>query len=197
MLVTTPRDPAGTRNRILDALETLLLDKGMSQVTLESVAAAAGVSKGGLLYHFKSKDALLAGLVRRVGERADQQLNKALAKGESVAEWYLQTPHPDNDSDAIELAMYRSMLAAMRTVDGPQDAPVDESDRALDEMMSGWKAALDNEIHDPVKAEIVRLVGDGVYLRALLGQPPVEPELYRRIVTRVLGDAPPPRDRDN
>ncbi|MFF2553539.1 TetR/AcrR family transcriptional regulator [Nocardia sp. NPDC058058] len=186
--MTTPRDPAGTRNRILDALETLLLDKGMSQVTLESVAAAAGVSKGGLLYHFKSKDALLAGLVRRLGERADQQLNNAVAQGESVAEWYLQTPHPDNDSDALELALYRSMLAAMRTVDGPQDSAADEADRALAEMMSGWKTALDNEIHDPVKAEIVRLVGDGVYLRALLGMSPVDPALYRQVVARLLGE---------
>ncbi|MFB7720645.1 TetR/AcrR family transcriptional regulator [Nocardia sp. NPDC056100] len=186
--MTTPRDPAGTRNRILDALETLLLDKGMSQVTLESVAAAAGVSKGGLLYHFKSKDALLAGLVRRLGERADQQLNSAVAQGESVAEWYLQTPHPDNDSDALELALYRSMLAAMRTVDGPQDTAADEADRALAEMMSGWKTALDNEIRDPVKAEIVRLVGDGVYLRALLGMPPVDPALYRQVVARLLGE---------
>ncbi|MCU1640964.1 MAG: TetR/AcrR family transcriptional regulator [Nocardia sp.] len=191
--MTTTRDPVGTRNRILDALETLLLDKGMSQVTLESVAAAAGVSKGGLLYHFKSKDALLAGLVRRLGERSDQQLRHAVEQGHSVAEWYLQTPQPDNDADALELALHRSILATMRTVDGSHgavgtadDAPADETDRALAEMMGSWKIALDNEIHDPVHAEIVRLVGDGVYLRALLGMEPVDPELYRQLVARLL-----------
>ncbi|MET9489168.1 TetR/AcrR family transcriptional regulator [Nocardia sp. NPDC006630] len=197
---TTARDPVGTRNRILDALESLLLDKGMSQVTLESVAAAAGVSKGGLLYHFKSKDALLAGLVRRLGERADQQLRHAVDEGHSVAEWYLQTPQPDNDADALDLALHRSILATMRTVDGAHgraddansttgaadDAPAEETDRALAEMMGGWKGALDNEIHDPVHAEIVRLVGDGVYLRALLGMRPVDPELYRQLVARLL-----------
>lgn len=159
----------------------------MSQVTLESVAAAAGISKGGLLYHFKSKDALLAGLVRRLGDRADQQLETAGREGKSVAEWYLQTPHPDNDGDALELALYRSMLAAMRTVDGPQDASGNETDRALTEMFESWKTALDNEIQDPVQAEIVRLVGDGVYLRALLGAPPIDPDLYRQVVTRLLG----------
>ncbi|WP_405134090.1 TetR/AcrR family transcriptional regulator [Nocardia sp. NBC_01388] len=190
---TTARDPVGTRNRILDALESLLLDKGMSQVTLESVAAAAGVSKGGLLYHFKSKDALLAGLVRRLGERADQQLRHAVDEGHSVAEWYLQTPQPDNDADVLDLALHRSILATMRTVDGSHgttgaadDAPAEETDRALAEMMGGWKVALDNEIHDPVHAEIVRLVGDGVYLRALLGMRPVDPELYRQLVARLL-----------
>ncbi|MFI6871012.1 TetR/AcrR family transcriptional regulator [Nocardia sp. NPDC050406] len=185
--MTTTRDRAGTRDRILDALETLLLDKGLSQVTLESVAATAGVSKGGLLYHFKSKDALLAGLVRRLGERADQQLRTAVEQGKSVAEWYLQSPHPDNESDALELALYRSMLAAMRTVDGPQDTDEDEVDRALTDVMDSWKTALDNEFQDPVQAEIVALVGDGLYLRALLGQPPGDPELYRRVVARLLG----------
>ncbi|WP_328289660.1 TetR/AcrR family transcriptional regulator [Nocardia aurantiaca] len=187
----TTRNPAGTRDRILDALETLLLDKGLSQVTLENVAAAAGVSKGGLLYHFKSKDALLAGLLRRLAERADQQVRTAVEQGRSVAEWYLQAPHPEDDADAVELALYRSMLAAMRTVDAPPDAAQAETDRALTEVMGSWKTALDNEIRDPVRAEIVRLVGDGVYLRALLGMPPIEPEMYRQVVSRLLQtDAP-------
>ncbi|MEV6770914.1 TetR/AcrR family transcriptional regulator [Nocardia sp. NPDC051030] len=182
----TSRDPSDTRNRILDALESLLLDKGMSQVTLENVAATAGVSKGGLLYHFKNKDALLAGLLRRVGERSDQQVRAALSQGKSVAEWYLQAPHPEDETDALELALYQSMLAAMRTVDGPQDAAQAETDRALDEVLGAWKTALDNEIPDPVQAEIVRLVGDGVYLRALLGLPPIDPDLYRQVVARLL-----------
>ncbi|MEU8895182.1 TetR/AcrR family transcriptional regulator [Nocardia sp. NPDC048505] len=182
----TTRDPAGTRDRILDALETLLLEKGMSQVTLESVAAAAGVSKGGLLYHFKSKDALLAGLIRRLGERSDQQLDNAVAQGRSVAEWYLQAPQPDNADDALEIAVQRSMLAAMRTLDGPQGADADEVDRAMDEVMAKWQRGLDTEITDPIQAQIVSLVGDGVYLRALLGLPQVPPELYRRVVARLL-----------
>ncbi|RDI48359.1 TetR/AcrR family transcriptional regulator [Nocardia mexicana] len=175
-----------TRDRILDALETLLLDKGMSQVTLESVAAAAGVSKGGLLYHFKSKDALLAGLVRRLGERAEEQLSSAVAQGKSIAEWYLQTPSPDDDTDALEIALFRSMVAAMRTVDAPHDDRDDEVQRALIDTMDAWGTGLDREIDDPVDADIIRLVGDGVYLRALLGLPPVDPERYRAVVSRLL-----------
>lgn len=175
-----------TREKILDALETLLLDKGMSQVTLENVAAKAGVSKGGLLYHFKSKDALLAGLLRRVGERADDQVKTAQQQGRSVAEWYLQAPHPDDNADAVELALYRSMLAAMRTIDGSQDTGHAETDRAFTEILASWRAPLDREIPDPVQAEIVQLVGDGVYLRALIGLPPIDPELYKQVVARLL-----------
>ncbi|WP_431966216.1 TetR/AcrR family transcriptional regulator [Nocardia sp. bgisy134] len=177
---------ANTRDRILDALETLLLDKGMSQVTLENVAAAAGVSKGGLLYHFKSKDSLLAGLVRRVGERATQQLTDARAKGISATEWYLQTPNQDNAADAVELELYRSLLATMRTIDANSGPDLDNVQRALTELMTSWSDSLDAEIDDPVRADIIRLVGDGVYLRALLGIPPIDPERYRHVVARLL-----------
>ncbi|MGV9674436.1 TetR/AcrR family transcriptional regulator [Nocardia sp. NPDC003482] len=175
-----------TRDRILDALETLLVDRGMSQVTLENVAATAGISKGGLLYHFKSKDALLAGLVRRLGDRTAEQLAQARAQGRSVAEWYLQTPNLDNDSDALELALYRSMVAAMRTVEGPQDDEDDEVRGALTEVMSSWNDGLTDELDDPVRADLIRLVGDGVYLRALLGLPPIPAERYRAVVARLL-----------
>ncbi|MGW4737946.1 TetR/AcrR family transcriptional regulator [Nocardia xishanensis] len=177
---------ANTRDRILDALETLLLDKGMSQVTLENVAAAAGVSKGGLLYHFKSKDALLAGLVRRVADRATQQLDDARAKGVSAAEWYLQTPNQDNAADAVELELYRSLLATMRTIDAHAGPELDDIQRSLAELMATWSDGLDAEIDDPVRADVIRLVGDGVYLRALLGIPQIDPERYRRVIARLL-----------
>ncbi len=174
-----------TRDRILDALENLLVDQGISRVTLENVAAAAGVSKGGLLYHFKNKDALLAGLVHRLGERADEQVKHAVGQGRSLAEWYLQNPDSSNESDALELALYRSMVAAMRTVDA-HDQRDDQVQQALTAVMDAWKSGLDAEFEDPVHAEIVRLVGDGVYLRALLGLSPIDPDRYREVVTRLL-----------
>jgi AcrR family transcriptional regulator len=37
--------------------------RGAGSLTLEAVADVAGVSKGGLLYHFPTKDALIDGMV--------------------------------------------------------------------------------------------------------------------------------------
>lgn len=53
------------RTRLLDAAETIAARDGVGALTLDAVAAAARVSKGGLLHHFRSKEALLAGLVER------------------------------------------------------------------------------------------------------------------------------------
>ncbi len=58
--------PADARTRILDAAETIVRARGVAALTLEAAAREAGVSKGGLLYHFASKEALLTGLLQRL-----------------------------------------------------------------------------------------------------------------------------------
>ncbi|MBA4022550.1 MAG: TetR/AcrR family transcriptional regulator [Gordonia sp.] len=171
---------ADTRDRILDALEEMLLDEGLSRVTLESVAKSAGVSKGGLLYHFGSKDALIAAMVRRLGERSDGQRADAARGGTTVATWYLQPPESTSDK---ELALFRSTLAALRSVDGNPG----EIQAAVTEVMQLWDEGLRAEIDDPVNAEIIRLVGDGLYLGGLLGLPSIDPALHQQVVDRLLG----------
>ena len=52
--------------RLLDAASAVIRRDGAQALTLDAVAAEAGVSKGGLLYHFKSKRELLDALVRRL-----------------------------------------------------------------------------------------------------------------------------------
>ncbi len=169
-----------TRDRILDALEKMLLDQGMSKVTLGSVAANAGVSKGGLLYHFNTKDAMVAAMVRRLGDLSDEQRARAGEGGTTVAQWYLQPPGTISEK---ETALVRSTLAALRSVDGNPG----EIHRAVTEVMRLWDEGLRAEIPDPVSAEIVRLVGDGIYFGALLDLPPMDPELHRQVVERLLG----------
>ena len=58
--------PPDARTRILDAVERIVQAKGVPALTLEAAAREAGISKGGLLYHFASKEALLHGLVARL-----------------------------------------------------------------------------------------------------------------------------------
>lgn len=52
-----------TRDRLLRAASQIIQRSGVSHLTLDAVAQEAQVSKGGLLYHFPSKELLLAGLV--------------------------------------------------------------------------------------------------------------------------------------
>ena len=65
---TTGRDAPATRRTLLEVTSTMIGDRGDS-FSLADVAAAAGVSKSGLMHHFESRDALL----RAVAEDAIQR----------------------------------------------------------------------------------------------------------------------------
>ena len=54
---------AGTRAQILAAAAELAREKGAAHISIEAIAQRAGLSKGGLLYHFPRKDALIQALV--------------------------------------------------------------------------------------------------------------------------------------
>lgn len=60
---------ANSYDIIIDAAETVVIEAGASHMTLDAVAAKAGVSKGGLLHHFPNKNALLIAMI-------DRQINK-------------------------------------------------------------------------------------------------------------------------
>jgi AcrR family transcriptional regulator len=60
-----------SRQAILDAAEALASEVGANYMSLDAVAAKAGISKGGLLYRFPSKVALLKGMIERYVERLE------------------------------------------------------------------------------------------------------------------------------
>jgi AcrR family transcriptional regulator len=65
------------RDRILEAAERVVAEVGAARLTLEVVAQAAGVSKGGLLYHFPSKESLLSALAQRYVDNMEHCIEAA------------------------------------------------------------------------------------------------------------------------
>jgi AcrR family transcriptional regulator len=61
--------PRGERRRdLLDAAESVLVDKGMAALTVDEVTARAGVAKGTFYLYFQSRDDVLAALRERFVE---------------------------------------------------------------------------------------------------------------------------------
>lgn len=56
----------------------------------------------------------------------------------------------------------------------------------LARVFNRWSELLTDYIGDPVLAEIVRLVGDGLYLSALSGLPSPDPDLLKQVFDRLL-----------
>jgi len=67
------RGRPSSRERILEAAAELVREIGAGRLTLDAVAERAGLSKGGLLYNFPSKDALLQGMLERMIEEVSAQ----------------------------------------------------------------------------------------------------------------------------
>ena len=56
------------RAKILEAAEAVIRRDGIKRLSVDTVVAEAGISKGGFFYHFKTKDELLAALLQSVTE---------------------------------------------------------------------------------------------------------------------------------
>ena len=91
-----PRPPLA-RERVLDAFETILIDDGERAATLDAVARRAEVSKGGLLYHFGSKEELEAGMIDRLLRLHADDLQVMATAPEGPVAYYIRTSVMEDD----------------------------------------------------------------------------------------------------
>ncbi|MEU0492675.1 TetR/AcrR family transcriptional regulator [Nocardiopsis sp. NPDC006139] len=173
---------SNTRDRILDALQEILIREGYSSVTLEAVARAASVSKGGLLYHFPSKAAMLTGLIERLSVLAEQEFREAVEGEEGVVRVFLRTSLPQSSE---ERELYWAIIAALR---GQDDMPP-EAFAHVQDLFDRWRRLLHEELEDPVLAEIILRAGDGLYLSDIVGLPSADPALLQAVIDRLAAES--------
>ncbi len=147
------------REAILDAFERILIDRGAAEATVEAVAEAAGVSKGGLLYHFPSKDALFDAFGERVLARIDDAIADAPAEPGAVVRWYLD-PAPVSTA---ERDLWQTILAALHGAETTLAGVIARAFERYAEPLAVLPA--------PLRVQ-VRLLGDGLFLHALVGLDP-------------------------
>ncbi|KLJ02915.1 TetR/AcrR family transcriptional regulator [Luteimonas sp. FCS-9] len=131
------RKRSDARERILEAALVVSQQVGAAHLTLDAVAAEAGVSKGGLLYHFASKDALLRGMVDHHLDEHRRTLENAMAEFPATPGGYLQAlvqAHRDERKDGLhEPHATRSFIAAAvntpELMDGPRRFVAEHVDR--------------------------------------------------------------------
>ena len=168
-----------TRDRILQAATEVITQEGVSSLTLDKVAARAGVSKGGFLYHFGSKDALIIGLLNQVMGVLDSELN-LLADGFDVSQGAFALAYIDYVREPTKAATDTavSILAAAAVDDDLLD-----STRAT---FRRWQDRLcQDDGLDEVEALLARIVGDGLWLIDLFGLAPPTAEERSKVIDLV------------
>jgi AcrR family transcriptional regulator len=81
-----PKKGGDTRERILEAAETAVLDKGFAATSIEELIAAVGITKGGFFYHFKDKGELAEALLVRYVERENELFDELFARADALNE---------------------------------------------------------------------------------------------------------------
>ncbi|MFL5200572.1 MAG: TetR/AcrR family transcriptional regulator, partial [Microvirga sp.] len=82
MLFPCTRGRKSSREKILDAAAELVAEIGAGRLTLDAVAEKAGLSKGGLLYNFPTKEALLQGMIQRMIDQVTSEKDALREKAE-------------------------------------------------------------------------------------------------------------------
>ena len=147
---------------------------------LEAVANEAGVSKGGLLYHFPAKSALITAVVERLGNRCESRQAETVAadpqRAGAFARAYVTVrTHP---ADPQRESIHTAVLAAI----GTDPEYLDPLRRRIAE----WQQRLESDGIDPVTATIVRLAIDGLAVGRLLKVPMPEGEMRERVIEKLV-----------
>jgi TetR/AcrR family transcriptional regulator, transcriptional repressor for nem operon len=81
-----PRDGTVTRERILDAAQRIVLERGFAATSVDAVLAQAPATKGAFFHHFPSKNDLGRALLERYAAADERMLEDFLAVAEAESD---------------------------------------------------------------------------------------------------------------
>lgn len=104
-----------TRELLLEAATNLLADEGYAALRVAAVAQKAGVSLGGMLHHFPTKEAMVLAVIERLSDRvarlAEQDAMSDDQKGDALT---LLAESATRFYDAPEFLIYLDIFLSLR-----------------------------------------------------------------------------------
>jgi len=154
-----------SRTQILQAAVRVTERHGITALTLEAAAEEAGLTKPGLMYHFRTRDELLMAIQRHLTETWEQYLLAELGK-------------------PLEESTVQERAAAY--------ARVNELAQVWNDLMARWVPQ--PLVPDPVQLDLflARLAADGLWLFEATRSAPLAPEVKRALIRRIAALSEPP-----
>ncbi len=174
--------PPHAREKVLDAFEALVIEGGERAATMDATAQSAGVSKGGLIYHFPSKEALEAGLIERMDRLVADDVAAMAAWEAGILDAFIRS------STEVDTPLDRAIVAVSRLASTGSE-PAQE---AMSRMRELWRTVLSTAIPDPTSVTLALLVADGVYFNSALtlgAVPDFDMDALVAILHRAVGDS--------
>jgi AcrR family transcriptional regulator len=181
--VRKSRGRPSSREAMLDAAQDVVLQEGAGRLTLDAVAKRAGVSKGGVMYNFPTKEALLKAMVERVVEHNRQAHASVTASlpeqpGRSLQAYVMNSVRALDLDDQVSGALLAA-LNGDRTLMAPVAEYFTGRFRLLAEDVPFEQAAL------------VYLATEGLWAQELLQVSPFSPRQRAQLVRMLLRMAEP------
>ena len=176
------KQPDLVRADLLRSAAEIAAAEGMPAVTLDAVAARAGVTRGGLQHHFRSKQALLEALFCEMRQQfaADIAAEATADPHEHgrMTRAYVRvvTREPATDGEANAM---RALLAVLLT------------EPELRERWSDWwsqTTVAEAAATDTAKLAICRLAADGLWMSTLLDFEAISPALRSEVIQQLESD---------
>lgn len=150
--------PPLAKEKIIDAYVSMLCNDGERAATMEATAAKAGVSKGGLLYHFASKELLAQGVIEGLLVSHAEDLALMSAAPEGPASYFVRT------SAVVGGDLDRYFLAVLRLAQGGHEPSI----KALEDVQAAWLDLIKSEVKNEYAAGAIMLIGEGLYYQTSL-----------------------------
>ncbi|MEQ8483460.1 MAG: TetR family transcriptional regulator [Pseudomonadales bacterium] len=125
------------RQAILEAAARVVEDVGAAHLTIDAVASAAAVSKGGVLYHFPSKQALLEGMLQRLLVQMAERTAACRDEHDGGNAELIARIVAEHEQQPAERAMARAILAAAAEDPGLLTPARQEVQAAFDQAAAG------------------------------------------------------------
>jgi squalene-hopene/tetraprenyl-beta-curcumene cyclase len=166
-------------DQILDAALGVVQTDGLSALTIDAVAQKAAFSKGGVLYHFPSKERLIAGLVARFVRSFEADLEGHLERDSGASGAWTRAYIETALSSRVRGAQLFATLGSALAVDPGLLAPLRERYRY-------WQQRLENDGLPPALATMVRMACEGLWLCEVLDLGAPEGALRQQTIDLLL-----------
>ncbi len=156
------KQPEKVRSKLIESAARIIAEQGPDAVTLQAVADAAGVTKGGLLHHFQNKNQLSEAVSKFFLDQIDAELEKLMAQ-DSVAYGRFTRAYINAILQDISSAQNEQWIPfAIYSLTEPQ----------LKLMWSDWmkeKQKLHYATDSDQMLQVLRYAADGIWFEVLMG----------------------------
>jgi AcrR family transcriptional regulator len=172
-------DGQATRERLLAAARKIVAKHGPSTLTLDRVAEEVGMSKGAVLYHFRTKDALIEALLLSVLDQFDAATKIVMAEepvqaGSYTRAYALVTFDPRNNTPEVSAGLLAAVTNNITSL-----APAVSRH-------SIYQRQLEKDGIPPAVATLVRLAAGGLYLSRAFDLAPPSQEQTEDVLKLLL-----------